>query len=94
MLKQKESAMKELKAYVDQKNRWNAIFKGQQYEIQTAKGRREVAAELDIELSPENLSCDGELPRGQAQAKYRRLSQAAEQLMALDPSIKIWELSY
>jgi hypothetical protein len=92
MLSNKEPEMKELKAYVEQKNRWSAIFKGPQYEIQTAQGRRKVAAELDMALSPENLSCDGELPRSQVQAKYRQLSRAAEQLMALDPSVKIYEL--
>ena len=30
-------------------------------------------SDLACQLSPENLSCDGELPRAQVQAKYRRL---------------------
>ena len=29
--------MKALQAYIEQKNRWNAIFKGEQFEIQSAK---------------------------------------------------------
>ena len=83
--------MKALQAYIDQKNRWNSMFKGKQYEIQTAKGRQEVANSLDADLSPENLTCDGELPRSQVQAKYRQLSLAAKELQKLDPSVKFYE---
>jgi hypothetical protein len=85
--------MKELKAYVEQKNKWNAIFKGRQFELQTAQGRQEVANSLDSDLSPENLTCDGELPRSQVQAKYRQLSKAAEQLIKLDPAVKMYEFA-
>jgi hypothetical protein len=85
--------MKELKAYVEQKNKWNAIFKGEQFELISAKGRQRVADSLDSDLSPENLSCDGELPRSQVQAKYRQLTKAAEQLISIDPSVKMYEFS-
>ena len=79
--------MSALQAYVDQKNRWNKLFKGKQFEIQTAQGRQEVANSLDSDLSPENLSCDGELPRSQVQARYRALTSAAQDLVKLDPSM-------
>jgi uncharacterized coiled-coil protein SlyX len=92
-LNKQEQAMKELKAYVEQKNKWNAIFKGRQFELQTAKGRQEVADSIDADLSPENLSCDGELPRSQVQAKYRQLTRAAEQLISIDPGVKFYEFS-
>jgi len=82
--------MKALHAYIDQKNRWNSIFKGKQFEIKTAKGRQDVANSLDSDLSPENLCCDGELPRSQVQAKYRALTQAAQQLTKLDPAVKFY----
>jgi len=85
--------MKELKAYVEQKNKWNAIFKGEQFELISAKGRQRVADSIDADLSPENLSCDGELPRSQVQAKYRQLTRAAEQLISIDPSVKMYEFS-
>jgi hypothetical protein len=85
--------MNALQAYVDQKNRWNALFKGEQYEIQTAKGRQRVADSLDADLSPENLTCDGELPRSQVQARYKQLTSAARDLQKLDPSIKFYEFS-
>jgi hypothetical protein len=85
--------MNALQAYVDQKNRWNALFKGEQYEIQTAKGRQRVADSLDADLSPENITCDGELPRSQVQARYKQLTSAARDLQKLDPSIKFYEFS-
>ena len=83
--------MKELQAYIDRKNRWNAIFKGEQFEIQTAQGRQRVADALDADLSPENLTCDGELPRSQIQAKHRALAQAAQELQKLDSTVKFYE---
>jgi hypothetical protein len=83
--------MKALQAYVTQKNRWNAIFNDTQYEIDTAQGRQRVAESLDADLSPENLSCDGELPRSQVQAKYRALTAAAKDLLKLDPTVKFYE---
>jgi len=83
--------MKELQAYIVRKNRWNAIFKGEQFEIQTAQGRQRVADALDADLSPENLTCDGELPRSQIQAKHRALAQAAQELQKLDSTVKFYE---
>jgi len=79
--------MRALQKYIDQKNQWNAIFKGTQYEVATAEGRKHVAQAIDSDLSPENLSCDGELPRGQVQARYRALTAAATDLVKLDPSM-------
>lgn len=85
--------MKALQAYIDRKNQWSALFKGRQYEIKTAKGRQEVADCIDAELSPENLTCDGELPRSQVQARYRALTSAARDLQKLDPSVKFYEFA-
>ena len=83
--------MKALQAYIDQKNRWNAIFKGEQFEIKTAKGRQRVADSLDCDLSPENLTCDGELSRSQVRAKHSALTQAAKDLLKLDSTVKMYE---
>jgi hypothetical protein len=79
--------MKALTAYIEQKNKWNAIFKGEQFEIKTAAGRKRVAQSLDADLSPENLTCDGELPRSQVQARYKALTGAAKDLIKLDPAV-------
>ena len=83
--------MKELKAYVEQKNKWTAIFGGAPLELTSAKDRVEIASSIDADLSPENLSCDGELAAGQVRARYRNLSKCAEQLLKLDPSVQIYE---
>ena len=83
--------MKSLQAFVDQKNRWNAIFNGAQYEIKTAAGRQSVADMIDAALSPENLTCDGELPRAEVTRRYNELTTAAKQLKKLDPSVKFYE---
>jgi hypothetical protein len=85
--------MKALQAYVDQKNKWAALFKGAQMELKTAKGRQRVADSLDADLSPENLTCDGELPRSQVQARYKALTKAATELKQLDPSVKMYEFA-
>ena len=85
--------MTALQKYIDQKNKWHKMFKGKEYEIQTFKGRQEVADCLDCDLSPETLSCDGELTRSQVQARYRTLTQAAKELQKLDPTVKFYEFA-
>lgn len=81
--------MKALQAYIDQQNKWNSLFSGNKvvYEINTAKGREFVARNIDSALSPENLSCDGELPRAEVNRRYRALTAAARDLIKLDPSM-------
>ena len=81
--------MKALNALIKQENEWSSIFNGKfvAYEVATAQGRERVAKMIDAKLSPENLSCDGELPRSQVQARYRALTSAAQDLVQLDPSM-------
>ena len=83
--------MKALQTFIDQKNHWNSFFKGEQYEIQTARGRQRIADMIDSSLSPENLTCDGELPRAEVNRRYKELMAAAKQLKKLDPSVKFYE---
>ena len=83
--------MKALQNFVDQKNHWNSFFKGTQYEIQTAAGRQKVADMIDSALSPENLTCDGELSRTEVNRRYKELMTAAKQLKKLDPSVTFYE---
>ena len=55
---------KELKAYVDQRNSWNSVF-NRNYKklcLTSAEDRQKIANTIDSDLSPENLTCDGELP--------------------------------
>jgi hypothetical protein len=83
--------MRALAKFIEQKNHWNSFFKGEQYEIDTAAGRQRVADMIDAALSPENLTCDGELPRAEVQRRYRELMGAAKQLKQLDPAVKFYE---
>ena len=83
--------MQALRKFIEQKNHWNSFFQGEQYEIATAKGRQRVADMIDSALSPENLTCDGELPRAEVNRRYRELMTAAKQLRSLDPAVKFYE---
>jgi hypothetical protein len=80
-----ENSMTALQAYINQKNKWNAIFKGEQFELETAQGRQRVAESLDADLSPENLTCDGELSRAEINRRHKVLTAAATELARVDP---------
>ena len=83
--------MRALTTFIDNKNRYASLFRGQRtepvYKIQTAAGRKRVAEMIDSDLSPENLSCDGELPRAEVNRRYRELTAAAKDLVKLDPTV-------
>ena len=83
--------MQALRKFIEQKNHWNSFFQGEQYEIATAAGRQKVADMIDNCLSPENLTCDGELSRTEVNRRYRELTQAAKQLRTLDPAVTFYE---
>jgi hypothetical protein len=83
--------MKELQAYVDRKNGWNKLFEGKQLSLSSATDRQRIADSIDADLSPENLTCDGELPRSVVQARYRDLTKVAAQLKKLDPNVTFYE---
>jgi hypothetical protein len=86
-----EPAMKELKAFVDRENQFAALFKGQRLDLNSAADRQKIADKIDSALSPENLTCDGELSRSQVQTRYRNLTRCAGQLLKLDPSVRFYE---
>lgn len=83
--------MKELKAYVERANAWNALFKGTQYSLNSAADRQKIANKIDAELSPENLTCDGELPVATVMARKRALDKVAKQLKQLDSTVSFYE---
>lgn len=77
--------------YLADKNRFNAIFKQPAVSLDTFAGRQKVADMLDSDLSPENLTCDGERPRAQVAARYKMLTKAARELRTLDPHVEFCE---
>jgi hypothetical protein len=84
--------LKNLKAYVEARNKWAAIFGNRQYSLKNAADRQALADAIDGELSPENLTCDGELSRAQVQARYNSLMKVAQELRAFDPNVKFYEV--
>jgi hypothetical protein len=80
-----------LEQYVDQKNSWGAIFGRPALSLMNAKDRQSIANSLDADLSPENLTCDGEVRGAQLQAKYRFLTRAAQELQSIDSSVTFYE---
>jgi hypothetical protein len=81
-----------LEAYVAQKNTWAKIWKRPELSLLNAKDRQTIANSIDAEMSPENLTCDGELPPAMVRDKMRRLTRCAEQLLSIDPTVSFYEM--
>ena len=76
-----------IEQYVKQKNAWGKIFGNKELSLLTTSDRQSIANMLESDLSPENLTCDGEV-RGQAlQQKARFLNRAAEELLSIDANL-------
>jgi len=83
--------MSALNTYLDRKNSFSKLFGQKALSLQNAADRQRIADSIDADMSPENLTCDGELPRSQVQARYRALMAAAKELKKLDSSVKFYE---
>jgi hypothetical protein len=55
--------MKALQEYLEQRNQIRALFKSRPLSLANAQDRQQLADDISSSLSPENLTCDGELPR-------------------------------
>ena len=85
--------MSALNTYLDRKNSFAKMFGQKTLSLQVAADRQRIADSIDSDLSPENLTCDGELSRSQVQTRYRALTAAAKELKQLDPSVKFYEFA-
>ena len=85
--------MSALNTYLDRKNSFAKLFGQKALSLQESVDRQRIADSIDADLSPENLTCDGELSRSQVQTRYRALTAAAKELMQLDPSVKFYEFA-
>jgi len=81
-----------LEQYVDQKNKWRGVFNQKPLSLLTKGDRQSIANSIDSELSPENLTCDGELRGAQVQQKFRYLTRCAEELLSIDPTVTFYEM--
>jgi hypothetical protein len=80
-----------LEQYVEQKNKWRGIFNQAPLSLLNQQDRQAIANSIDSELSPENLTCDGEL-RGSQVQQFRYLTRCAEELITIDPSVTFYEM--
>ena len=84
--------MSALQEFINQKNRWYTLI-GEEFEVATARGRQRVGDQINHDLSPENLSCDGELSRNAVATRYRALTAAAKELVKIDRRVIIYGIS-
>ena len=80
-----------IEQYVEQKNKWITMFGQPGLSLLNKSDRQKIADSLDADLSPENLTCDGELRGAELQKRYNFLTKAAKELKAIDPSVEIYE---
>jgi hypothetical protein len=83
-----------LEHYVERKNAWAELFNGKALSLLDAADRATIAKSLDADLSPENLTCDGEL-RGQAlRNRQAYLTRCVDELLSIDPSCNYFLPNY
>ena len=85
--------MSALQNFVKSRNAFNQMFGNRPLDLLVAADRQKVADIIDSSLSPENLTCDGELSRAQVRARYNELMRVAKELKTLDPSVKMYEVA-
>jgi hypothetical protein len=85
--------MKALAQFVKQRNAFNKMFGNKELTLIDAADRQRIADIIDSSLSPENLTCDGELSQAQVRARYRELMAVARDLKELDPNVKFYEVA-
>ena len=89
--------MKNLKAYVESKNQWNAIFSTPAMTFPLSQTNVDSLMDgIGSELSPENLYCDGEASVTHVRAKARQLNSVRKDLeqYCLDNWLNTPELVY
>lgn len=82
-----------LEAYVESKNAWAKLFGNKQMSLLNSADRQYIADCIEGDLSPENLTCDGELPRSEVQRRYNFLTRCAQELKSIDPAVSFYEFN-
>jgi hypothetical protein len=83
-----------LESYVERQNSWTALFGQKPLSLLNAQDRQRIAQRLDSDLSPENLTCDGELRGSDLRDKQRYLSRCAEELLSIDPTVSDYFMEF
>lgn len=76
-----------IEQYVDQKNAFRRLFKQPEFSLLRASDRQYIASCLDSDISPENITCDGERPASQVRQLYAFYTRAAQELASIDPDL-------
>lgn len=80
-----------LEQYVAQRNAYARIFGNKEVTLMKAEHRQRIADMLDSDLSPENLTCDGEVRGSALQQKARFLNRCVAELRSIDPNVTFCE---
>lgn len=86
--------MKYLLDYLDNTNTFRKMFGRTALDINNSEDLRYLAQKLEGDLSPENLTMDGELPAAEVNKRHRYLIAVARDIKQMDPSIRFWEIDH
>lgn len=73
-----------LHEFVVRTNKWRNMWNRAPLSLEVESDRKVLMDLIENELSPENLTCDGELPRSEVMAKYSHFNRLLTQLKDLD----------
>lgn len=79
-----------LESYIDQQNQWRSIFGHKPLSL--IKDAQKIADVINGDMSPENISCDGEIPLSKIRARRSHMYRVAREFASVHPSIEIYEL--
>lgn len=81
-----------LEAYVDNKNKWRAMFGQEELSLLRGEDRRAIADMIEGDLSPENLTCDGEADPAYVRKQHAFLIRCAQEMKSIDPTVNFYEV--
>ena len=78
-----------LAQYVDDINHWIGLFGDEPLSLDNPQDRQAIADRIAIDLSPENLTCDGELSMSQVEYHRALLEQCLSELREIDSTVSV-----
>jgi len=84
-----------LEHFIEEQNNWAKIFNENSRGLclLRAEDRQTIAEMIECALSPENLTCDGELSHNEVEKQYKYLTRCAQELLSIDPTVNFYEYS-
>lgn len=84
--------MSNLETYLTRHNHWRDILGMTALTLDSPEDRQALANSIEADLSPENLTCDGELSGNDVRLRYSFLVRCASELLTLDSGINLGEI--